>query len=807
MKKSLKRLALLPMLALGLSAGFVSCKPEEKPEPPKEPKLEFQQTEVTVSPDGGEGTVLYTVTNPVEGATLTATSDQTWVHDFTVTDKAVNFIVDANEEDVAREATVTVKYTDAVSATFKVKQAEAEPPFRVTIPEETLTETSAVVNVYPKDKEMGYVMLSIDKEYFDTLDEAQIIAEIKALYEGYASWYEVSLEEFMTQYEILEHGDLEGAEFTGFSPDSENYILTVGMTTSCEPLTELVSTYFRTKAVEKIDMDFAFEFLIDGPDVTMNVEATPADEYFYFDVIDPVAMEESGMTVDEVIAQIVSQNISFGAMFGISAEDMVKAICSLGSGSYDFQLNAETKYIGAAAGVSLAGLVITDAAYEEFTTGAVLPSDNQITLEILSVNVDRATLKVTTTNNDPYGLVIAEQADYAGMDDDAILEAILSDPNVYINAAAGNWEGNVTGLDPETAYVIYAFGYKAGTATTGLSSVEFTTIKAGDPKEFTFTSEARDLTSSGATVVVNGSPETVLYYFDLATPDMTEEDLKANLDAVIQQNIDYGIIPDRISYFKQMGSRGTDQYAFRLSPESEYVIWAVSIDETTGDYVVFGFGERFTTPAKEVSQVTVTASHDKYFDADALAEAYPGEYDDFTGQGLYCLPVTIETSEPVQGVLQVVFQGNLMDETEYTDDLLIQNLETKGNPNEMLYWFLPYDTELTLVAVAMDNNGNYTKVYRELINKSKDGVSDVADFPEPEGVSRSNVFFQVDAFGFQSMKAYDVQPIAPQAVLPEINAQTAVSAERALGLREIDIRNLEIKERPMDRTIRTYRQF
>lgn len=796
------------MLALGLSAGFVSCKPDqEKPEPPKdETKLEFQQTEVTVSPDGGEGSVLYTITNPVEGATLTATSDQTWVHDFTVTDKAINFIADAND-DAAREATVTVKYTEEVSATFKVKQPESEAPFQVTIPEETITETSAIVNVYPKDKEMGYVMLSIAKDYYDTMDETQIIAEIKALYESYAAYYEVSLEEFMTQNEILEYGDLENAQFTGLDPDSENYILTVGMNTSCEAQSELVATYFRTKAVEKIDMDFTFEFIVDGPYVTMNVEATPEDEYFYFDAVDPVALEESGISVDEAIEQIIAQNIEFGAIFGMSPEDMVKALCSLGFGTYDFELEAEKEYIGAAAGVSLAGLVITDAATENFTTGAVQPSDNQITLEIVSVNVDRAALKVTTTNEDPYGLVIAEQADYAGMDDDAILEALVSDENVYINEVAGNWEGNVTGLDPETDYVIYAFGYLAGTATTGLSSVEFTTIKAGDPKEFTFTSEARDLTSAGATVVVNGSPETVLYYFDLATPDKTEADLKANLDAVIQQNIDYGVIPDRISYFKQKGSRGTDEYSYQLDSETEYVIWAVSIDETTGDYVVFDFGERFTTPAKEVSQVTVSASHDKYFDADALAEAYPGEYDDFTGQGLYCLPVTIETSEPVQGVLQVVFQGNLMDETEYTDDLLIQNLESKGNPNTMLYWFLPYDMELTLVAVAMDNNGNYTKVYRELINKSKDGVSDVADFPEPEGVSRSNVFFQVDAFGFRSMKAYDVQPVAPQAVLPEINARTSVSAERALGLREVDMQNLEIKERPMDRTIRTYRQF
>lgn len=471
MRKSLKRLALLPLMTLWISTGIVSCTNEEKPEPQKEPKIELEDTEITVSPDGGECSMLYTIVNPSDEAKLTVTSDQTWVHDLTLSDKAINFIVDANP-DAAREANVTVKYTDNVSAVLKVKQLESETP-----------------------------------------------------------------------------------------PD------------------------------EKIDMDFNFEYIIDGPDVTMNVEAVPGDVYFYFGSIDPTALEESGTSLDETVSQIISEAIEDGEKSGQSPEDVIRSICSLGSGSKNFSLKEKTTYTGFAVGVSLSGSIISDVAKEEFTTGFI-PFLN---MEILSVGLDKAVLKVTPINEKPYGLVLAKAADYEGMDDEAILESLLTDENVYIDKFVGEWQGTLRPLDSGTEYVVFGFGYEEGTATTDLYTVKFTTEKPGDPKDFTFTSEVTAGPRS-ATVTINGNPETVLYYFEVATPDQTEESLKKYLDDTIQPFIDLGILPDRISYFKEAGFRGTAQNTFTgLKSNTEYVVWAVSIDETTGDYVVFSFGEHFFT--------------------------------------------------------------------------------------------------------------------------------------------------------------------------------------------------------------------
>ena len=45
-----------------------------------------------------------------------------------------------------------------------------------------------------------------------------------------------------------------------------------------------------------------------------------------------------------------------------------------------------------------------------------------------------------------------------------------------------------------------------------------------------------------------------------------------------------------------------------------------------------------------------------------------------------------------------------------------------------IQYFLPYDSDCTIVAVAIDTDGNFTKVFRTVINKSKAGVSDISEF-------------------------------------------------------------------------------
>ncbi len=82
-----------------------------------------------------EGDVLslnYTISNPVEGESISVSSDASWVNSFDYSvDGELSFVVDANDG-VARTATLTVSYKDAADVTFTVSQARKAGVYTVT---------------------------------------------------------------------------------------------------------------------------------------------------------------------------------------------------------------------------------------------------------------------------------------------------------------------------------------------------------------------------------------------------------------------------------------------------------------------------------------------------------------------------------------------------------------------------------------------------------------------------------------------------------------------------------------------------
>ena len=89
--------------------------------------LSFDSVEVSdVSNKGDVISLKYTVGNPIEGETISATSDASWINTFDYsTAGELSFVVDANEG-VARTATVTVSYKSAAPVTITVSQLKAD---------------------------------------------------------------------------------------------------------------------------------------------------------------------------------------------------------------------------------------------------------------------------------------------------------------------------------------------------------------------------------------------------------------------------------------------------------------------------------------------------------------------------------------------------------------------------------------------------------------------------------------------------------------------------------------------------------
>ena len=95
----------------------------DTPETPAPVLAVTSATTIEVAAAGDVPTITYTITNPVDGQSVTASADQTWVNEFDYTVAGeVSFLVDANTG-AARTATVTLAYQGAESQTVTISQA------------------------------------------------------------------------------------------------------------------------------------------------------------------------------------------------------------------------------------------------------------------------------------------------------------------------------------------------------------------------------------------------------------------------------------------------------------------------------------------------------------------------------------------------------------------------------------------------------------------------------------------------------------------------------------------------------------
>ena len=75
-----------------------------------------------ISADGATVTFDYTIDNPVQGKSVSASADQTWVNSFSYTDNTISFQVDPKTTSGIRQADITVSYDGAESQTFRITQ-------------------------------------------------------------------------------------------------------------------------------------------------------------------------------------------------------------------------------------------------------------------------------------------------------------------------------------------------------------------------------------------------------------------------------------------------------------------------------------------------------------------------------------------------------------------------------------------------------------------------------------------------------------------------------------------------------------
>ena len=165
-----------------------------------------------------------------------------------------------------------------------------------------------------------------------------------------------------------------------------------------------------------------------------------------------------------------------------------------------------------------------------------------------------------------------------------------------------------------------------------------------------------------------------------------------------------------------------------LTPEEGYQIFAIGIDEKTGEFnTEVYFSEVINTPAKKVSESYIEINVDKYFDGFDLASAYPNDFSDADGWAI--VPLEVKIHGDVVDYYYDIYVGDVAADPEATDNALILDLVQYGNHNTALTMSYCYFYEdLTLVYFSKDTDDNYSEVKKVKINLDPAKCAPVTEF-------------------------------------------------------------------------------
>ncbi|MGN1232091.1 MAG: hypothetical protein ACI4UJ_01430 [Candidatus Cryptobacteroides sp.] len=110
MKTSIKTAKRIITIAIAAVIG-ISCLGEESP------AINIETPSYVVRNNGGHIQILYSVQNPVTGASVTASSSDSWIKDIDISHNGrIEFSIEANPYSEGRRGSITVNYTYRANA-------------------------------------------------------------------------------------------------------------------------------------------------------------------------------------------------------------------------------------------------------------------------------------------------------------------------------------------------------------------------------------------------------------------------------------------------------------------------------------------------------------------------------------------------------------------------------------------------------------------------------------------------------------------------------------------------------------------
>ena len=697
------------------------------------PAIQLAVSEVELASDGAAVDVAYMVENPVDGQKISVSNNSGWLTVSTAKARVLTFSAGLNETGAVRETQVVISYEGAEDVTIDVTQGFFVSPLKITISD--VTAPGVIFSVTTSDPEMTWIPMVTYKEsfeYFDTADE---------LFKNDLEYFDYLADiRDMTRSEFLEmmtaQGSLENVNLDGLNPSTDFVLYAYGITLEGRRTTDIVSMQFRTEDPYEGDITFTFE--AEEDDFILNYSVYPSHTgvpYFYgVATKDEVELWKSKYSNNlreaiqtEVIDKEIDELLELEFIKGPEDYFAIYNESNVVDWGY-YELKASTTYVLYAVKWDQQCVLTGPVSTYEHTSQSVGNSDNQITLEVTGVTQSSADATATVTTDDPYVIMPVRTSEIAGFTDEEIFVYVTEKYDYIVSeyTYTGNHAKTYSRMRPDTEYTMLAFGYKAGTMTTSeMDKVTFKTLPAGDPMDCTFEFNVQPDVDF-AFVEVTPSDKGQFYKWMVCPPSYTADEVKYFIDQLIEVYYE-GDYATFSSWELALGNDSAN--VWDLYESTEYKVAAVVMDYDTGEYLSdVVFSDTFTTLAKVYADLEFVMDYGPYYDLGELISAGQTQLNDMLMYGDAIFPVKVKVNGKCSAFYYEIYQNDLTDVDTYPDETFYARLQYEGCTRESSTTAVKYNQYMTFVAMAYDYDGNVTRLYRDLLFFTPEGVSPAEDF-------------------------------------------------------------------------------
>lgn len=401
-------------------------------------------------------------------------------------------------------------------------------------------------------------------------------------------------------------------------------------------------------------------------------------------------------------------------------------------------LQPEQTFVVFACHTDAEGAVISDIKLIKETTPVLTESKLTFEMEIDQITATNAMLFITPSTDDQYVWLELPEFVYKDMSMEELEEFLVKNYKAFFGLHATSGEMMTSfndALDPDTEYMVIAFGYDGG-ITTDLATKKFRTLEPNSGEGVTFEITYSELTSRSVRMTFAPSDNSVAYLaivVDEATLEKkggpTAEGVKKLIDQEIKKAILTGDCEDRAEFAQYYAQRGKQTGSFGLEPGMKHYACAVCVDQA-GEYSSDVAIVEIVAPAEGTTDASVTASFDKWFDGDDLTDVDP-EY-----AGWAIMNINFQLGGSAKEALYTIYPVEILEEEGATDDdvralllsndlLGIYNFYTESKVTVQLEWNCAY----RIFAIAFDDNKNAGEMFTlDIPALTKEGASPASEF-------------------------------------------------------------------------------